>query len=964
MLFITTIFNSIQIPIAASTETTPWLMYKHDSQRTGFSTSASPSTNQSLWKSQINGYPTVSSPVIDNGTVYISTRHNMYAFDEGTGELKWETTVINAFSSFAIYQGRLYVPSSSMNTIQILDAYNGSLIDIWTALIEGNGVSCVSSFAIDNGILYYTTTSNSLVPNCYVWAVEVPPKYQWFGAKWKQRMDEIDYEAESSPAINNGKLFVGSGYSLYQENRTKGHLYAFDAETGERLWKFNATGNVISTPTVTSGYVFFGTLDGYVYAVSENGKEIWKQDLGEEICSSPTIAYSRIFILSHAGYLHCLDKGTGKELWNKDLGISESFEMTYEVEEPSPAAASNRIFIGSADGKVMGFSGNTGNILWTYQTDSDEYFFSPAIADDRLFIGSRKKGKAFGYLYAFGPAPLNQKPVAKLSASPTTVIEGSGLVRFDATGSNTSNGRVVSYFYAFGDGTNKNWTTESVTLKRYLKVGQYEAKVKVRNNQFIESDWSPIIIINVISAPANTKIELTIVDGERWDTSMNVPFNITGAENYVQDSIQNGKPSEQDFGNTFLKIQLRNISNKQAENVTVVATISGFVVLVKIDEKDNDLLFPFYSFEPYTKIVTKGTLDTMGNMSVLLGIPVKYMSVIVGKIGYRNKDNYDLSLKILITIVELHIKVKVYGNNFQPVEVPTKMFCLGDPEKLLEKCNDELRERLKKHQQKALEDLLKKEIAASTLTTDTKIYTDVGIGEHRYNTVVKIPETNTLTISTILPQGVTLVGLSVTIGRIIVSIPTTTVNSFGMIIFDDLEKILPKGVVTAQITITTRAQTAAIGLATIGLAQSQQQNGVTLMISKKSKPETYEVYWNGQYYSIMVASNSTVSDFQIPGQGAIINFNSTGVANENYAYKIAIPTSLFSNELKVMINKNQIDKFETAQNQSYTFLSFTCNFSKENNVITIIPEFPSLMFLLFLAVSLLFAIRTKKQRRR
>ena len=69
----------------------PWPMYRHDPQRTGYSTSAAPSTLRSLWNFTTYGSGWVtSSPSIADGKVFVgSNDSSLYVLNEGTGSVAW-----------------------------------------------------------------------------------------------------------------------------------------------------------------------------------------------------------------------------------------------------------------------------------------------------------------------------------------------------------------------------------------------------------------------------------------------------------------------------------------------------------------------------------------------------------------------------------------------------------------------------------------------------------------------------------------------------------------------------------------------------------------------------------------------------------------------------------------------------------------------------------------------------------
>lgn len=73
----------------------------------------------------------------------------------------------------------------------------------------------------------------------------------------------------SSPVIANGKVYVAA-----VDEHT---VHALDAKTGESKWSYTAGGRIDSPPTIYKGGVYFGSADGWVYALNEdNGKLAWR----------------------------------------------------------------------------------------------------------------------------------------------------------------------------------------------------------------------------------------------------------------------------------------------------------------------------------------------------------------------------------------------------------------------------------------------------------------------------------------------------------------------------------------------------------------------------------------------------------------------------------------------------------------------------------------------------------------
>ncbi|MFC1498116.1 PQQ-binding-like beta-propeller repeat protein [Verrucomicrobiota bacterium] len=82
---------------------------------------------------------------------------------------------------------------------------------------------------------------------------------------WKKKLsDKI-----TSPVVAGDKVFVAS-----KESHT---LYAMDRKNGNSIWEFKAGARIDSPPSVVGNAVYFGSRDGWVYALTANtGDLAWK----------------------------------------------------------------------------------------------------------------------------------------------------------------------------------------------------------------------------------------------------------------------------------------------------------------------------------------------------------------------------------------------------------------------------------------------------------------------------------------------------------------------------------------------------------------------------------------------------------------------------------------------------------------------------------------------------------------
>jgi eukaryotic-like serine/threonine-protein kinase len=118
---------------------------------------------------------------------------------------------------------------------------------------------------------------------------------------------------KSTAAIVGGKVYFGSD---------DGWVYALDLNSGSLLWKHETKGPVESSPLFLDGKIYVGSGDGFLYALNAaDGVLIWKYETGDQILGAPNWALAPdgkskwILAGSYDFLLHCVDSVTGKVVW-------------------------------------------------------------------------------------------------------------------------------------------------------------------------------------------------------------------------------------------------------------------------------------------------------------------------------------------------------------------------------------------------------------------------------------------------------------------------------------------------------------------------------------------------------------------------------------------------------------------------------------------------------------------------
>ena len=107
-------------------------------------------------------------------------------------------------------------------------------------------------------------------------------------------------EVFSSPSVSNGVVYFGSN---------DGFVYALDATNGDLLWRTNMGGAVLSSPAVLGELLYAGSSDGNLYALNLLGGEVvWTFSVGALVWTSPTVVDDVVYFGSHNDKIYAIER--------------------------------------------------------------------------------------------------------------------------------------------------------------------------------------------------------------------------------------------------------------------------------------------------------------------------------------------------------------------------------------------------------------------------------------------------------------------------------------------------------------------------------------------------------------------------------------------------------------------------------------------------------------------------------
>ena len=283
-----------------------------------------------LWHTRLNGAGGYSTPAVDGGVVYVSSRKGVDALNARDGSRRWHVELDTSASNSSaptlandmIYFGAGWQrypepppPTAACVCLYALRASDGSVV--WTYP--------TSDFVFDaptvvNGVVYGSDSIDGL------FALRASDgKLLW------SRPDMV-----SIPTVVQGVIYVGG-----RDDR----LHALSARDGSQVWQAGPLG--CGSPTVSDGgVIYIGGTAGLVALRASDGKLLWCSKTHfdtQHVFSTPVVSQGVIFVRVFCTYgsIFCEDQvlalkaSDGSVYWSKTLVLPS--DPVLELEQPSPA---------------------------------------------------------------------------------------------------------------------------------------------------------------------------------------------------------------------------------------------------------------------------------------------------------------------------------------------------------------------------------------------------------------------------------------------------------------------------------------------------------------------------------------------------------------------------------------------------------------------------------------------------
>ena len=211
----------------------------------------------------------------------------------------------------------------------------------------------------------------------------------------------------TGPTVANGKVYL---MDRQEDPEPVERVLCFNAETGESVWQ-HIYGCVYSgigyqagpraSVVIDDGKAYSLGSMGHLYCFdAENGDVIWKKDLNSEyeikmpiwgIASTPLIVDEKIIVHASGSDNACViafNINTGEEIW-RNLNDRAGYSAPILIEKNG-----TRVVVNWTEHSLSGLNPNTGEIYWsfTWETGSGMSISTPVLYNDYIFVSAFYSG--------------------------------------------------------------------------------------------------------------------------------------------------------------------------------------------------------------------------------------------------------------------------------------------------------------------------------------------------------------------------------------------------------------------------------------------------------------------------------------------------------------------------------------------------------------------------------------------
>lgn len=222
----------------------------------------------------------------------------------------------------------------------------------------------------------------------------------------------IGLDSAGQPIL--GRIAIIAGYN--------GTVIAYQSNAlSNMVWQFTVPGNksfpIVSSVVVNKDLAYFGSTDGYVYALkvvgdlaSRTTSVAWKFKTNDIIWAVPAIYNETLVVGSFDKHIYALNALTGEKIWSFTTGATNV---------ATPLISEGIVYVGSLDSDFYALDLKTGKEIWKYK--GGNWFWAKAAIVGNLVYAPCLDNKVYVFDTKTGVKKGEYDLAGQISASPVVV---------------------------------------------------------------------------------------------------------------------------------------------------------------------------------------------------------------------------------------------------------------------------------------------------------------------------------------------------------------------------------------------------------------------------------------------------------------------------------------------------------------------------------------------------------------
>ncbi|HYB95222.1 MAG TPA: PQQ-binding-like beta-propeller repeat protein [Vicinamibacterales bacterium] len=338
-------------------------------------------------------------------------RYMVYAFDAGTGKMKWQREAHHGEPFGGRHRKNTYASETPATDGERLYVYFGN-VGVYAFSLDGT-VLWTARFDPQPMYLDFGTAASPVVHDGRVFVVHDNEGTSFVAAvdaKSGRQLWRVNRDIKAPQGSGWSSPFIWTAGGEHRKRSElivigRQHAIAYDPRDGTELWRLRGlTGQSTPTPVAADGLLYLATgsqgeSNRPVFAVrpgasgdislakgeESNAFVAWFHPRASAYTSSPLVYRGRMYVVNDNGILTVFDSRTGTEIYKARVGGGGH---TFSA---SPWAADGKIYLLSEDGHTFVIAAGDRYVELANNTLDEMSLASPALAAQTIFLRTQTR---------------------------------------------------------------------------------------------------------------------------------------------------------------------------------------------------------------------------------------------------------------------------------------------------------------------------------------------------------------------------------------------------------------------------------------------------------------------------------------------------------------------------------------------------------------------------------------------